>query len=265
MITVEQLQKGCLGTGRSLDATHGQVLNFPLNPLEVKHEILHPQSTALANGRQLSRLVVGEAKRRQVAVLGSELTEDANGLDKLALNELESIADLDNVSVVSNVARGGTKMDDGHGRRGSLSVGMDVAHDIVTELLLLLGGILKVDIVQLGTHLLELLIADLNAKLLLGGGKSSPKLAPRSELHGRRPHKGHLFGGISLDERMLVLLLARESSFGELSVGQLDKLVSVAHGLSMLVVGWQSSVLVFFGAVGGSGTVALIVNSRLYK
>ena len=64
---------------------------------------------------------------------------------------------------------------------------------------------------------------------------------------------------------MLVLLLARESSFGELSVGQLDKLVSVAHGLSMLVVGWQSSVLVFFGAVGGSGTVALIVNSRLYK
>ena len=197
VITVEQLQKGCLGTGRSLDATHGQVLNFSLNPLEVKHEILHPQSTALTNGCQLSRLVVSEAKGRQVAVLGSELTEDADGLDQLALNELESIADLDNISVVSNVARGGTKMNDGHGRRGSLSVGMDVAHDIVTELLLLLGGILKVDIVQLGTHLLELLVANLNAKLLLGGSESSPKLAPRGELHGRRPHKGHLLGGIS--------------------------------------------------------------------
>ena len=69
---------------------------------------------------------------------------------------------------------------------------------------------------------------------------------------------------IPLDERVLVLLLARKSPFGELSVGQLDKLVSVAHGLSV-GVGWQSSVLVFFGAVVGSGTVALIVNSRLYK
>ena len=168
VITVEQLQKGCLGTGRSLHATHGQVLNFPLNPLEVKDEILHPESTALANGRQLSRLVVSKAKGRQVAVLGSELAENADGLDQLALNELESIADLDNVCVVSNVARGGTKMDDGHGRRGGLSIGMDVSHHIMTELLLLFGGILKVDIVQLGTHLLELLVANLNAKLLLG-------------------------------------------------------------------------------------------------
>ena len=140
---------------------------------------------------------MSETESRQIAVLGRELTEDADGLDQLPLNELESITDLDNVSVVSNVAGGGTKMDDGHSRRGGLSIGMDVPHNIVTELLLLLGGILEVDIVQLGAHLLELLVAYLNAKLLLGSSQSSPKLAPRGKLHGGGPNKGHLLGGIS--------------------------------------------------------------------
>ena len=60
-------------------------------------------------------------------------------------------------------------------------------------------------------------------------------------------------------------MLARKSSLGELSVGQLDKLVSIAHGLSVVVVvGWGRG-LIFFGAVVGSGTAALIVKSRLHK
>ena len=61
-------------------------------------------------------------------------------------------------------------------------------------------------------------------------------------------------------------MLARKSSLGELSVGQLDKLVSIAHGLSVVVVvvGWGRG-LIFFGAVLGSGTAALIVKSRLHK
>ena len=65
---------------------------------------------------------------------------------------------------------------------------------------------------------------------------------------------------LPLDERVLVLLLTGKSPIGKLSVGQLDELVSVAHGLLVWVARQSSGD--FFGAVGSVGTTALIVNSR---
>lgn len=73
---------------------------------------------------------------------------------------------------------------------------MDVAHDIVTEFPLLLGGVLEVNVIKVVAHLLELLVADFDAEFLFGGRESGPKLAPRGELHGGRPNKGHLLGGV---------------------------------------------------------------------
>lgn len=79
------------------------------------YEYLHPKRSALPHGGELCRLVVSEPEGGQGAVLGSKGLHHAQKLHELAPEQEEGVADLNNVSVVSDVARRRSQVDDRHG------------------------------------------------------------------------------------------------------------------------------------------------------
>lgn len=71
-----------------------------------------------------------------------------------------------NYSVVSHVARGGAEMDDGCSGGAAVCEGVDVRHDIVSELALLLRRHGEINIVLVALHLLDLAVGDWQAQSL---------------------------------------------------------------------------------------------------
>lgn len=65
-----------------------------------------------------------------------------------------------NYSIVSHIAGGGAEVDDGSGGRAAVSEGVDVSHDVVPELTLLLRRHGEVDVLFVALHLQNLSVRD---------------------------------------------------------------------------------------------------------
>ena len=167
------------------------------HPLVVEEEVLHPQRAPLPDRRELRGLVVRETQGGHVLVLLGKLLQDGQRLDELLLHQLERLLQLDDVRVVPDVAARRPQVNDRHGLGRGVAEGVDVPHDVVAELRLVLVGLGEVDVVEVVLHLLDLLVGDVEAELLLGRGEGEPQLAPRGELHGGAEDGGHLLGGVS--------------------------------------------------------------------
>jgi len=70
----------------------------------------------------------------------------------------------------------------GRGGGADFAVGVDVAHHVVAQLLLLGLGIGKVDIVQVRSQLVQLGLGDGQPEGALLGGQGEPEAAPGGEL-----------------------------------------------------------------------------------
>ena len=116
---------------------------------------------------------------------------------QLVQHQVRGLANLDQIGVVAHIARGGAQVDDGHGLGAKLAKGVDVGHDIVSQLLLLGFGKLVVDVVNVSLHFGDLLVGNVQAQLLFSRGESNPKLSPGGKFHVRGPHIAHFLGGIS--------------------------------------------------------------------
>lgn len=72
----------------------------------------------------------------------------------------------DQISIVSNVARGGPQVDDRCGDRAPLGKGVNVCHDVMTDLLFMFGGGSEVNVMNGCFELGDLLVGDVEAKFL---------------------------------------------------------------------------------------------------
>ena len=88
-------------------------------------------------------------------------------------------------------------MDDARRSRGSLSVGVDVGHHVVTDLLLLLGGSLEVDIRDMRPQCRHLFLGHRQAQRMLRGGKLRPKPPPGLDARPLGEQPKHLVGRIA--------------------------------------------------------------------
>ena len=88
-------------------------------------------------------------------------------------------------------------MDDGHGLRTQLAVGVDMGHHIVTQLLLPLGCSGVVDVLNMGLQLIYLLLGDGQSQFHLCPGQSHPQAAPGGELFVRGENILHLVAGVA--------------------------------------------------------------------
>lgn len=71
-----------------------------------------------------------------------------------------------NYSIVSHVAGGGAEVDDGSGGGAAVCEGVDVSHDVVPELALLLSRHGEVDVLLVALHLLDLGVRDGQTQIL---------------------------------------------------------------------------------------------------
>lgn len=146
---------------------------------------LDPETSPLAHGRQLGRLHVREAKRGLCAVLLSELGQSRNDNGQLGDDQIISHLEEDQIGVVSDVAGSSAEMDNLLSSRADTLEDVHMGHDIVSSLLLLFGSgadLLVVE-VQVGPHLVNCLLRDIEAELLLCNGEIQPEEAPRLEPH----------------------------------------------------------------------------------
>ena len=72
-------------------------------------ELLHPQCRPLADSRGLGRLEVGESQGRKVLVFVGKIRQFGKHIDQFAPHEFQGLAHDDDISVVADVAAGGTQ------------------------------------------------------------------------------------------------------------------------------------------------------------
>lgn len=150
---------------------------------------------------------MSKAESREPVVLIGKLGETTNAASHLRQENVKAISNADEVSVVAHVATGRTQVDNLRRIRALVSKLNDMGHHIVTGLLLLLEGKLKVNVVVVVLHLGDLLVGNLNAELLLRLREDDPQSAPGAELLQVAEVEVHLLGGVARRQGRLVAIL----------------------------------------------------------
>ena len=139
---------------------------------------------------------MGEAQGGQGAIPPGELGQVVQRPHQLIPDQGQPLPHEDDVGVVPHIAAGGPQVDDGHGLGALGAKGVDVGHDVVAQLLLLLGRQFIVNVGEMGLHLVNLLLGDGQAQLHLRPGQRHPQLAPGGKLLVRGKQVLHLIAGI---------------------------------------------------------------------
>ena len=95
-------------------------------------------------------------------------------------------------------------MDDARGLRADVAERADVRHHVVAQPVLILGGAVEIDIVEMRAHFLELLVRDGQAQLLLALGEREPETAERRKLPLRGEEMLHPLRGVARAEGIFV-------------------------------------------------------------
>ena len=150
---------------------------------------------------------MGEPKRRLCGVLTCKAGKRANDRHQTRVHKAQAVPHDEHVGIVSHVAGGGPKVDDGHRRRAALAKGMHVSHHIVPQLFFVLRRAVKVNVVQMGAHFIELHFGNGQPQLPLALREPEPQPAPGGELMLRRKKKLHLVACIARGQRRLIAVV----------------------------------------------------------
>ena len=102
-------------------------------------------------------------------------------------DQLQRLAQQEQVGVVGHVAARGAQVDDRPGRGADVAVGVDVGHDVVPQPPFVPLGSGKIDVVDMLPQLGDLLRRDWQPKFRLGLGQGHPQPPPGAELTLRAP------------------------------------------------------------------------------
>ena len=203
-VAVEEGEKARRGAGSALAAGNGQTGKLGFQLLQVKQKILQPERRALADGCWLRGLEVRPGERRRVGLARGKFGKRVNDRKQLAADELERCAHLQKVGVVIHIAARCAEMDDARGLRAGIAERTDVRHHVVAQAVLIFGGTVKIDIVEMRAHFLQLLIRNGQPQLLLTLGEREPETAERGKLPLRGEEVLHLLGGIARAQGIFV-------------------------------------------------------------
>ena len=208
MVAVEQFHEAGLSSGGSLDTAHGDAFDLFFDAFDVEREILKIERKALADGRQLCGLVMREAEGRHIFVFFRIFREDSGNFEEFAENDSESVAHLDDLCVVGDETAGRTEMDDRHCGGALGPEHMAMAHDVMAEFGLFPGDGFKINIVEMGFHLVDLFLRDGQAEFLFGLREGDPQTAPGGMFALRGPVEAHFRSGVAVGQRTLIGVVA---------------------------------------------------------
>ena len=192
-VAVEQREEARRGAGRAAASEELEVPCREIQLLKIEHQILHPQRRALAERRRLGGLKMRISQRRQRLVLLRKIRKRGDRAQKPRAYLRESLPLKNDVRVVADIAARRAEMDYRHRLRAGRAEGMDMRHNVVAQLALLLRRKLIVDVGQVCAHLVKLFVGDVQPQLLLALREREPQSAPGRKLIVGREYLLHFF------------------------------------------------------------------------
>ena len=156
------------------------------NVLQVNHQILYPKRCPLADGGKLCRLEVRKSESRHILVLHSKIGKKGYYVYNLFPYKFERLCHYDNICVIAHITARCAEVDYALCLGALNAVGIDVAHNIVANLLFTFFGNVIVDVVCVCFKLGNLFVGYFKSKLLFRLGKCNPQSAPGFKLFVRR-------------------------------------------------------------------------------
>ena len=205
VIPAEELQETGLCPGRPLISQGLGGRQTMLQIVHIHDQIVVPQAGALPHGRRLRRLKMGIAQAGHRAVLFGETPQAVDNRGQALGDELHGAAIQQGVGIVGDKTAGRAKMDNRTRLGGAVAKGMDMGHHVVAKFLLVGGRQGEIDIVEVLTHILEMVLGARQPQLGLDFGQRQPEPAPGPELLVGTEQLAHFPGGVALDEGIIVV------------------------------------------------------------
>ena len=134
---------------------------------------------------------MSEGQASQLAVTLGKPAQAINDRHNSIANDRQTLPQKQEIGIVGYVAARGPEVDDRPRGGANVAVGVHVRHHIVPEAAFVAVGSGKVDVVDVGLQLGDLLGGDGQAELGLGLGQGYPKPSPSAELALRAPQLTH--------------------------------------------------------------------------
>jgi hypothetical protein len=207
MIAVAELEKARLGSRGAFGATGHQGVQAVFNFSQIKRQIIVPQARTFADRRGLCRLHVSVAQAGQISMVLGEIRQSSDDLNKSPPDQFHGIPQENQVRVVGDETTGRAQVNDCFGRRAGIPVGVDVRHDVMSQGAFVFRGLGEVDVVHILAQFFDLGVGNRESDLLFGFRQRHPQPTPSAELALTTPQVTHFTGGVSADERILVLIV----------------------------------------------------------
>ena len=207
-IALEQFHKGSLRTGGALDTAQLQGSQTMVDLSQIHHQLVGPQGSALAHGGGLCGLAVGVGHARHILVLLGKVRQLCQHTHQLFTHQLKTLPHHDDVGVIAHIAAGGPQMDDACCLGALLTVGVDVAHDVVAHQLFPLDSHFVVDIVHMSFQLGYHVRGDVGQALIhFGTSQCHPQPPPSAELVVVREDVLHFIGSVAGGKRADIAIM----------------------------------------------------------
>ena len=204
VVAVKESEETCLSAGGPLHAAERQIFQLECQLFIVHQEILQIQRKTFADRSQLSHLIVGETQRGHIRISPAELPHLIHEFQEFGLNEFQTVLHLNELRVIRHIAAGGPQMDHRHGIRTLGPENVDMAHHVMAQFFFFGFHSGKVDIFQMGGHLLDLGIGDRQTQSFFFGSEGEPEFTPGGVFELGTPEITHLFAGIAAGQRRTV-------------------------------------------------------------
>ena len=112
VISLEELQKAGLRSGRSFHAAKSQLVETVLNLLQVENQVVTPQRGPLADRRRLGRLQMGVRQACQIAVFRGEIGQGVDDGHQSIAERMQALAKENQVGVIGDVTTRRPQVDD---------------------------------------------------------------------------------------------------------------------------------------------------------
>ena len=206
LVAIEEVHEARLGSGRSLHPAERQDVNQEIQLFEIYQKVLNPQTRALSDRRQLGRLKMRRSELRHVLVFQGELRQLVDDAHQATAYVYHPLLHLDEIGIVSDKCAGRSQVNDSLRLRALDTVGIDMAHHVVTAALFFGFRDIEIDVLRVGLEFVYLLLRNRKAKLHFAFGEDNPELAPGFELVLRAEEKLHFPGSVSCIERVFVFV-----------------------------------------------------------
>ena len=170
-----------------------------------------------------SDLKVRVAKTRLCPPLQRELPQQVQDVGEPLLQLTQRRTVDHQIGIVGDEAAGRSEVDDRLGLRGQFAIVMDVRHDVVAQFLLELSHPVPVELVPMALEVVDLLLRDREAELVLGLRQADPEVAPGGVAHAGREEASHRRARVAFDEWVIEAVAAFHASLSNRRLAALPR------------------------------------------